>query len=151
MLRAGEGIFLSRTWSLSEAFSQARIPTWWRPFLDDATFGALAPFFHEDCEILGPSAITGGQSEPRTGLEALRALWLDWLDPWESYRVEIDDVIDAGEHVVTLTRSYGRRAGMDLEVSILAGTVWTVRDGKIARVTFCARQSEALEAVGLLE
>jgi len=65
--------------------------------------------------------------------------------------VEIDDVIDAGEHVVTLTRSYGRRAGMDLEVSILAGTVWTVRDGKIARVTFCARQSEALEAVGLLE
>jgi hypothetical protein len=40
---------------------------------------------------------------------------------------------------------------MDVEVSILAGTVWTVRDGKIARVTFYVHQSEALEAVGLSE
>jgi hypothetical protein len=120
-------------------------------FLDDATFGAFAPFFHEDCEILGPIEMTGGESGPRIGFEALRALWLDWLDPWESYRVEIDDVVDAGEHVVVLTRSYGRPTGMDVEVSVLAGTVWTVRYGKIARVAFYARQSEALEAVGLSE
>jgi SnoaL-like protein len=120
-------------------------------FLDDATFGALAPFFHGDCEILGPSAVTGGQSERRIGLEGLRALWLDWLDPWDSYRVEIDDVIDAGEHVVVLPRDYGRRAGMDVEVSVLGGTVWTVRDEKIARVAFYLHRSEALEAAGLSE
>jgi ketosteroid isomerase-like protein len=117
-------------------------------FLDDATFDALAPFFHEDCEILGPSVVTGGESERRIGLQGLRALWLDWLDPWESYRVEIEDVIDAGEQVVVLPRDYGRRAGMDVEVGVLGGAVWTVRDGKIARVAFYLRRSEAFEAVG---
>jgi ketosteroid isomerase-like protein len=118
-------------------------------FLDDAAFGALAPFFHDDCEIVAPSEIRGGESEPRIGLEGLRAAWLDWLDPWESYRVEIEDVIDAGEHVVVLPRDYGRRAGMDVEVGVLGGTVWTVRNGKIARVAFYLHRSEALEAAGL--
>src|SRR6266568_3620068 len=120
-------------------------------FLDDAILGALAPFFHEDCEVLGPSVVTGGQSE-RRGLEGLRAWWLDWLDPWESYRAEIEDVIDAGKDVVVvLPRDYGRRAGMEAEVSVLGAAVWTVRDGKIARVAFYAHRSEALEAVGLSE
>ena len=53
-------------------------------FLDDGTLGALAPFFHEDCEILGPSVVTGGETGRRIGLEGLRALWLDWLDPWRA-------------------------------------------------------------------
>jgi ketosteroid isomerase-like protein len=117
--------------------------------LDDAAFGALAPFFHEDCEVVGPSAVTGGETDRRIGLEGLRALWLDWLDPWETYRTEIEDVIDAGEHVVVLPRDYGRRAGMDAEVNLLGGTVWTVRDGKIARVAFYLHRSEAFEAAGL--
>jgi ketosteroid isomerase-like protein len=40
---------------------------------------------------------------------------------------------------------------MDVEVSVLGGTVWTVRDGKIARVAFYLHRSEALEAAGLSE
>jgi hypothetical protein len=112
---------------------------------------AYSPFFHEDCEILAPTVITGGQRERLVGLGSLRTLWLDWLDPWESYRTEIDDVIDAGDEVVVLPRDYGRRAGMDVEVNVLGATVWTVRNGKVARVAFYLHRSEALEAVGLSE
>ena len=108
---------------------------------------ALAPLFVHDFEA------TATILEPRryTGVEGLRTLWLEWLEPWESYRAEIEDVIDAGDDVVVLTRDYGRRAGMTAEVSVLGAAVWTFREGKIARASFYADREEALEAVGLSE
>jgi ketosteroid isomerase-like protein len=119
-------------------------------FRDDAVMEAYAPFFHEDCEIVAPTGMVG-HGERVVGLAGLRALWLDWLRPWESYRVEIEDVIDAGDEVVVVPCDYGRRTGMDVEVSVLGATVWTVRDGKVARVAFYVHRSEALEAAGLSE
>jgi ketosteroid isomerase-like protein len=123
-------------------------------FRDDATAAALmeamSPFFHEDCEIVAPTFVAG-QGVRFVGLEGLRAGWLDWLEPWESYRVEVEDVIDAGDDVVVLPRDYGRRAGMDVEVGVIGAAVWTVRDGKVARVAFYLKRGEALEALGLSE
>jgi ketosteroid isomerase-like protein len=121
---------------------------------DDAAaavaLGALRPFVHEDVEIVGPNIISR-EEITYVGLDGLRAGWLDWLAPWESYRVEIEDVIDAGDDVVVLPRDYGRRAGMAVEVGVMGGAVWTVRDGKVARIAFYLNRNEALEAVGLSE
>ena len=79
----------------------------------------------------------------------LRALWLDWMEAWESYRVEVEELLDAGNDVVVLVRDYGRRAGMETEVSVRGASVWTVRDGKVARIAFYPNRQEALEAAGL--
>jgi ketosteroid isomerase-like protein len=121
---------------------------------DDVTAAALmetlSPFFHEDVEIVGPTFVAG-EGVRFVGLEGLRAAWLDWLEPWESYRVEVEDVIDAGDEAVVLVRDYGRPAGMSVEARVVAGAVWTVRDGRVARVAFYLNRSEALEAVGLSE
>ena len=123
-------------------------------FRDDATAAAvmetLSPFFHEDVEIVAPSFVAG-EGVRFVGLEGLRAGWLDWLEPWESYRVEVEDVIDAGDDAVVLVRNFGRRAGMTVEVSVTGGAVWTVRDGRVVRVAFYLNRSEALKAVGLEE
>jgi len=123
-------------------------------FRDDATAAAvmetLSPFFHEDVEIVAPSFVAG-EGVRFVGLEGLRAGWLDWLEPWESYRVEVEDVIDAGDDAVVLVRDFGRRAGMTVEVSVTGGAVWTVRDGRVVRVAFYLNRSEALKAVGLEE
>ena len=120
---------------------------------DETTAAAMlegfAPRFHDDFEAFAPGALM--ESRRYTGMEGLRDLWLEWLEPWESYRVEIENVIDAGDDVVVLTRDYGRRPGMTAEVSVLGAAVWTVRDGKIARAGFYAHRGEALEAVGLSE
>jgi hypothetical protein len=64
------------------------------------------------------------------------------------YRAEIEDVIDAGDDVVVLTRDYGRRPGMSAEVEIVAAAVWTVRDGNIARNCLYPNREDALRAVG---
>jgi ketosteroid isomerase-like protein len=123
-------------------------------FRDDATAAAametLSPFFHEDVEIVAPSFVAG-EGVRFVGLEGLRAAWLDWLEPWESYRVEVEDVIDAGDDAVVLVRDFGRRAGVTAEVGVVGGAVWTVREGRVAHVAFYLNRSEALKAVGLAE
>jgi ketosteroid isomerase-like protein len=105
----------------------------------------LGPSVHEDIVVEG----AGIQAGERVGLEGLKAGWVDWLEPWETYRSEIADVIDAGDDVVVLVRDYGRRRGMTAEVEILGAVVWSVRNGKIARATFYSKREDALEAVGL--
>ena len=40
---------------------------------------------------------------------------------------------------------------MEAEVTIFAGNVWTVRNGKIARIAFYVHRSDAFEAAGLSE
>jgi ketosteroid isomerase-like protein len=123
-------------------------------FRDDATAAvlmeAVSPFFHEDFEIVAPTFVAG-EGVRFVGLEGFRAGWLDWLEPWESYRVEVEDVVDAGDDALVLVRDYGRRAGSTGEVSVVGGAVWTVREGRVARVAFYLKRSEALEAVGLSE
>ena len=86
------------------------------------------------------------------GAEGLRAGMLDWLEPWDSYHAGVEDVIDAGHgRVLVLTRDQARPKGSDAEVSFLGAPVWTVRDGKVARIEFYWNRAEGLAAAGLAE
>ena len=86
------------------------------------------------------------------GAEGLRAGMLDWLEPWDSYHARVEDVIDAGHgRVLVLTRDRARPKGSDAEVSFLGAPVWTVRDGKVARIEFYWNRAEGLAAAGLAE
>ena len=120
-------------------------------FRDDAMAGSLiervAPLFDPgfECVLVLPG------SREHAGLAGLRAAWLEWLEPWESYRVEIEDVIDAGDAAVVLTRDYGRRSGAEVEVRLLGAAIWTVRNGKVVRAEFYGDRKAALEAAGLSE
>jgi hypothetical protein len=89
-----------------------------------------------------------GPARVYVGIEGFRELWLDWLEPWATYRIrEVEDLVDVGDRVVALIRDAGTRDDTDVEVEINAGSIWTFRDGKIVRVEFCTRE-EALEAAG---
>ena len=85
------------------------------------------------------------------GIAGMRAVWLEWLAPWESYRTEIEDAIDAGDKVVVLVRDYGLRAEETNEVMLTSAAVSTVREAKITCIEFCADRATALRAVGLEE
>ena len=91
---------------------------------------ASAPFFTADFECVFIRDDVGRAAY--SGLDGLRAAWLDWLSPWASYRTEIEDFIDAKEgRVLVLVRDYARREGMQAEVSFEGAAVWTVRTGKL--------------------
>ncbi len=78
------------------------------PFRDDggwaAHFEAKSPVYHADFESVHPGSLS---SETYSGLDGMRALWLDWLAPWANYRGGIEKCIDLGERVLTLIRAFG--------------------------------------------
>jgi ketosteroid isomerase-like protein len=107
---------------------------------------ASAPAFTDDFVCIFHAL----SEEPRFGIHGLRRSWLDWLAPWESYRTEIKELVDAGDRVVVLSRDFGRRPGMNLEVHFDGCAVWTVRDEKVARAEFFPTdRTAAFEAAGL--
>jgi ketosteroid isomerase-like protein len=115
--------------------------------LFEARIGALAPLLDPDFESV--AAWQGGKTY--TGLEGLRKLWLDWVEPWASYHVQVDELIDAGDRVVALVRDRGRRHDTEAEAEVITGSVWEIRDGRLVRVEFSRDRKEALEAAGLSE
>ncbi len=74
------------------------------------------------------------------------------VDVWESFHGEVEELIDAGNKVVTtvMIRGKGKGSGVDVEMRVFQ--VWTVRDSKVVRLVGGYRdRSEALDAAGLSE
>ena len=73
----------------------------------------------------------------------------EWLSPWEHWRVEAEEYVAHGDHVVVLARYRGRGKGSGVEVDVEGAHVWRFRDGKAVRLEVFADRARALEAVGL--
>jgi len=108
---------------------------------------ASAPFFTADFECVFVRDDVGRSSY--SGLDGLRAAWLDWLLPWETYHAGVEDVIAAGDgRVLVLTNDRACPKGASAEVTFLGAPVWTVRDGKVARIEFYWNRDRALADLG---
>jgi ketosteroid isomerase-like protein len=83
------------------------------------------------------------------GVEEARRFLRDWLEAWDDWEVEVQELYDAGDKVVAVMRQSGRSKTSGLPVDMSFGQVWTIRDGKLARMEMYADPVEALEAVGL--
>jgi ketosteroid isomerase-like protein len=80
------------------------------------------------------------------GRERLERNFVAMLDTWESYRLELEQVHDAGERVVVVVRELARGRSSGLELDSLWGYVVTVSDGKLARVEAYRDPEDALRA-----
>jgi ketosteroid isomerase-like protein len=83
------------------------------------------------------------------GLDALRDFFRSYYEMWEHLEHEVRDVREVGDRVVaTITvRGRGRASGVEVEWGENAG-VFTVRDGRIAKVVWFPSPEEALGASG---
>ena len=121
-------------------------------FRDEQAFGrmrdALSPLLTNDFESV---VVFPGDTSTHPGLEGFRKHWLDWLEPWATYRTVIEELIDVGDRVLLLLRDHGRREGMDVEVEVIGASIVTIRDGKLARWEDFALRADALRAAGLRE
>jgi ketosteroid isomerase-like protein len=84
----------------------------------------------------------------RKGHEGLRAWFHEWYDAFEDFEHRCEEVIDAGEYVVSVGIDAGRGRGSGIEVERTIAGVWTIRNGKIVRVVWFPTREEALEAAG---
>jgi ketosteroid isomerase-like protein len=111
-----------------------------------ATVQAGEGLFHPDVESV---PAWRGPGTTYSGIAGFREMWIDWLEPWVTYHVQVDEMIEMGDSVVVLVRDRARRHGTEVEVELISGSVWTFRDGKITRVEFYANREELREATGL--
>lgn len=88
-----------------------------------------------------------GPTQGVFGRDEVPAVLREFDEPWQAVRREVEEFIEAGEHVVTpLTSHHRGRDGIELQARV--AMVWTIRDGAIARVCFYQEREEALEAAG---
>ena len=124
-----------------------------KPFRDDATWAAAAASFalvvHPDFEC---ARLQPGGEKTYTGIDGLRACFLESLSRWASYRADVAETIDlGGERVLVLYRDRGVLPNSTEEVDVNPAGLYTVREGKLARWENYSSHAEALKAVGLEE
>jgi ketosteroid isomerase-like protein len=79
--------------------------------------------------------------------EMLGAFWAEFDEP----RIEIEEMIPAGDDVIVSVRFHGRGRRSGVEIAAPAWHVWSLREGKAVRWLLVRTKGEALEAVGLSE
>ena len=90
-------------------------------------------------KFLAPSAESTSE-----GAEGFRQTWADWLEPWESYRLYYDDVIDRGDRVIALVRLVGvtKRDGVEMEQE--AAGVFRFEGDEVVDLEFNLDREDAL-------
>jgi ketosteroid isomerase-like protein len=85
------------------------------------------------------------------GHDGLRSFFREWHEAWEGMEYDYDELIDAGERVISVVTRHGRGRASGAEVDWPLALVWTIRKGKVIRVVWFPTRAEALEAAGLRE
>jgi ketosteroid isomerase-like protein len=77
--------------------------------------------------------------------------WLleDWASAWESYTMEMEQLVDAGDTVLSVFTLTARGKGSGVETKRRNATVNTVKNGRITRVDYYTTEEEARSAAGL--
>jgi ketosteroid isomerase-like protein len=110
----------------------------------DTALGDAAPDLEYDLSrALGPFRGVYGRDE-------VQRAWADFTEGLTSARLEPQEFIEAGEHVVVPWTFHAR--GRDgIEVQARVTWTFTIRDGAIERICMYQERQEALEAAGLSE
>ena len=86
------------------------------------------------------------------GRQGIRDYFDTLGDVFDDMRIEIEEITDVGEdRLVVELRVSGRGKGRGVNVEQRNGQVWTIVDGKVARIDSYMNANDAFEAVGLSE
>jgi ketosteroid isomerase-like protein len=110
-----------------------------------ATLGLLDP---ETEYVNPPRAVEPGT---RRGIAAYEDAMRSMFEAFEDVRIEVREIIDAGDQVVVLATYTARGRSSGAERQNEDGYVWTVRDGRATSFEWFHEPGDALEAAGLRE
>jgi ketosteroid isomerase-like protein len=87
---------------------------------------------------------------PFRGREGVLRFWESWRESFSDFHAEVDEVLDAGDHVIVMLHMVGRGrdSGADVETPTYA-QMWTFRGDEVERVRMLQSKKEALEAAGM--
>jgi len=78
------------------------------------------------------------------GRDSFEQFFRGWIESFEGFRVEPEEVVERGERLIAVVRQSGRGRASGVEVEARLAHVWTVEDGKAVRWEAVADADEAL-------
>lgn len=85
------------------------------------------------------------------GHEGMRRLWREMRAPWEWFRIELENFVEAEDRAATAVRFLACGRGSGVETNLLLGHALKFSEGQIVRIVAVRTFEEALEAAGLSE
>lgn len=121
---------------------RAAMDAWGRGDWDEALMNVSGDFEFDNANTQGE------WRGVHRGPDQTKHMWARFVEPWESVDLQIDEVIEAGDRVVTVIN--GQFLGRDgIEVRTRQAWCWTFRDGKLTRVLASNDWADAFETAGL--
>jgi hypothetical protein len=96
--------------------------------------------------------MVGGEPGPIAeyrGIEGVAGAWEDWLEPWGSYDLRLEEMVSADDAIVLLVRVRARTKLDDVEVEHAPAAVFFFRDEVLTRLEFHLDRRLAFAAAGL--
>jgi ketosteroid isomerase-like protein len=119
--------------------------------LADRGFDGLAEFLHPEINWRAMEGAPDDVGE-MLGTEAARRYVEDWFETFDDFTTIPEELIDAGEGcVVGVLHVLGRAKLSGITTELRYAALYTLRDGKVARIREYADRQEALDAAGLAE
>ncbi len=110
---------------------------------------AIFEYLHADIVVTPVEELPG--VETFHGHDGFRRFFQTMRDAFGDFGWEPQEFVDLGDHVLAETRFFAAGRGSGIPVEAMIYNVWTIREGKVARVRGYLDRSEALEAAGLRE
>ena len=92
-----------------------------------------------------------GDTRPTAGREALSETVATWINTWDDYSEQVEDIRDLGENVCVIATQRGRGKGSGLVIDNRWGQLYKVENGLITSITMYDSPASALKAAGLAE
>jgi ketosteroid isomerase-like protein len=107
----------------------------------------VTDYFEPDCEYRPVE-----EEEAIRGHEAMMG-WIErWFEAWDEFRVDIDELTEAGDSAIFAAITvHARGAGSGIQVNQRFFHLFDLRNGKVSRQLEYVERGDALEAAGLTE
>ena len=107
---------------------------------------AILPFL--DPEIEWSEGTDVPEPQVYRGHDGVRRQHEQFTDAWESFRLEPERFVDAGDRLVVVLHLWARGKGSGVGIEARVAHVWTVREEKATKLQMYMSPETALEAVG---
>jgi ketosteroid isomerase-like protein len=106
-------------------------------------------FWHPDAEY--HAAREDPDSDVHRGIDAIRQQFASWLEAYPDLKIEVLEAEGLGDEVFLWVRFVGHGAASGIPLEMELAHVYTIRDGRAARVVEYMDREEARKATGLRE
>jgi ketosteroid isomerase-like protein len=104
-------------------------------------FQAVVELLDDDVEAVVPDGMANAGTY--YGHEGFRHMTRDWLEAWDEFRIDIEDLIEEGDAVIAPVLQHARGRFSGVEIHMHAVLLMRFRRGRLYRWRLCQALDEA--------